>query len=82
MGDKKTYDPRSYGTPSGYINPNYFNGGDSVCVVLTGVTDLEECDPVTGQALFQLTWEPPGQDVPHVSKAKRAVKSPYALGSA
>src|SRR4051812_3349552 len=47
--------------------PNYLMGGDSVRVVLTGVTDLDEADPVTGEALFQLTWEPLGQDGPPAS---------------
>jgi hypothetical protein len=36
-------------------------GGDSVRVHLTDVTDLGATDPATAQALFQLTWEPPGQ---------------------
>ena len=41
--------------------PEYVKGGDCVRVVLTDVTDLEESDPVTGRALFQLSWEPLGQ---------------------
>jgi hypothetical protein len=59
--------------------PDYLMGGDSVRVLLTGVTDLDEADPVTGQALFQLTWEPLGQDGPPANRAVRAVKSDYAL---
>jgi hypothetical protein len=62
--------------------PNYFKGGDSVRVLLTGVTDLDEADPVTGQALFQLTWEPLGQDGPPASMAQRSVKSDYFLSRA
>jgi hypothetical protein len=62
--------------------PIYVKGGDSVRVLLTGVTDLEEADPVTGQALFQLTWEPLGQDGPPATKDKRSMKSYYALGRA
>jgi hypothetical protein len=54
--------------------PYYVSGGDSVLVQLTGVTDLGVEDPVTGQALFQLIWEPLGQNVPPVTVAKRAGK--------
>jgi hypothetical protein len=55
--------------------PCYVKGGDSVRVVLTGVTALGGTDPLTGQALFRLTWEPLGQDVPPVVAPERAVKS-------
>lgn len=55
--------------------PRYVERGDSVLVLLTGVTDLGATDPVTGQALFQVHWEPLGQDRPLVATAKRAVKS-------
>jgi hypothetical protein len=41
--------------------PCYVKGGDSVRVILTGVTDLGTRDPATGEALFQMTWEPLGQ---------------------
>jgi hypothetical protein len=41
--------------------PSYVKGGDSVLVSLNNVTDLGMTDPVTGQALFQLNWEPLGQ---------------------
>jgi hypothetical protein len=41
--------------------PRYVKGGDSVRVILTGVTDLGTRDPATGEALFQMTWEPLGQ---------------------
>ena len=57
--------------------PCYVMGGDSVLVLLTGVTDLGTNDPITGQALFQLSWEPLGQNVPPVAATKRAVKSQY-----
>lgn len=40
--------------------PRYVLGGDSVRVLLTEVTDLGLTDPATGQALFQLSWAPPG----------------------
>jgi hypothetical protein len=40
--------------------PSYVKGGDSVLVCLTEVTDLEKTDPITGQALVELTWEPLG----------------------
>ena len=47
----------------GNQEPAFVKGGDSVRVVLTDVTDLEKTDPVTGEALIQITWEPtPGQD--------------------
>ncbi len=39
----------------------YVNGGDSVRVWLTDVTDLASNDPATGQALFRLSWAPLGQ---------------------
>jgi hypothetical protein len=55
--------------------PSYVKGGDSVVVLLTGVTDLGAIDPITGQALIQLSWEPLGQHGPPVTVTKRAVKS-------
>jgi hypothetical protein len=39
----------------------YVKNGDSVCVSLTEVTDLEATDPASGQALFRLSWKPLGQ---------------------
>src|SRR5512147_708432 len=39
-------------------------GGDSVCVLLTDVTDLGAIDPATGKALFRFSWKPPGQIEP------------------
>lgn len=41
--------------------PSYVKGGDSVLVSLNEVTDLGVTDPLTGQALVQLSWEPLGQ---------------------
>jgi hypothetical protein len=38
----------------------YSRGGDSVRVILTGVSDLGTTDPATGRALFRLSWEPLG----------------------
>jgi hypothetical protein len=42
-------------------DPRYVQHGDSVCVSLTEVIDLEETDPATGQALFRFSWQPLGQ---------------------
>ncbi len=56
--------------------PEYVKGGDSVRVLLTDITDLEASDPVTGRALFQLSWEPLGQNGSTVAVAKRPAKSP------
>ena len=53
----------------------YVKGGDSVCVLLTDVTDLGAIDPATGKALFRLSWKPPGQSEPPDPIAKRDVKS-------
>ena len=41
---------------------HYVKDGDSVCVLLTDVTDLGTTDPATGQALFRLSWKPLGQN--------------------
>jgi len=57
--------------PDANREPCYVNGGDSVRVVLTDVTDLASNDPATGQALFRLSWEPPGQDPPRVISPRR-----------
>ena len=54
--------------------PNFVRGGDSVRVVLTSVTDLEEADPKTGQALFQLTWDPLGQPGPPLGISTRSAR--------
>ena len=62
--------------------PSYVKGGDSVLVSLTGVTDLGVTDPVTGQALVRLEWEPLGQDGPPVTATKRAAKSSSSHGRA
>jgi len=48
-------------SPDANREPCYVNGGDSVRVLLTDVTDLAANDPATGQALFRLTWAPLGQ---------------------
>jgi hypothetical protein len=39
----------------------YVKNGDSVCVSLTEVTNLEATDPATGQAQFRLSWKRLGQ---------------------
>ena len=57
--------------------PCYVKGGDSVLVLLTDVTDLGVTDPVTGQPLFQLRWEPLGQNV-RSSPPQCALRSPVA----
>ena len=53
----------------------YVKGGDSVCVSLTEVTELGGTDPATGQALFRLSWRPPGQSGSSGTVAERNVKS-------
>ena len=53
----------------------YVKRGDSVCVLLTEVTDLGATDPATGQALFRLSWNPLGQSDSPSNIAKRVVKS-------
>ena len=50
----------------------YVKSGDSVCVSLTEVIDAGATDPATGEALFRLSWNPPGHGDPPV--AKRVVK--------
>lgn len=51
--------------------PCYVKGGDSVRVTLTDVTSLEKTDPATGDALFQITWEPLGKTGPPEPATKR-----------
>jgi hypothetical protein len=53
----------------------YVTNGDSVCVSLTEVTDLEATDPATGQALFRFSWKPLGQSDSPGTTAKRVAKS-------
>jgi hypothetical protein len=53
----------------------YVKGGDSVCVSLTQVTELGGTDPATGQALFRLSWRPPGQSGSSGTVDERNVKS-------
>jgi hypothetical protein len=57
------------GKRSGYVP-----FGDSVCVLLTAITDLGETDPATGQALFRFSWKPLGQGDSPGTIAKRVVK--------
>jgi hypothetical protein len=57
--------------------PHYVKDGDSVCVLLTDVTDLGTTDPATGQALFRLSWKPLGQNGSPETVAKRIVKSSH-----
>ena len=59
----------------GNQEPAFVKGGDSVRVVLTDVTDLEKTDPVTGEALFQITWQPLGQDGSLTPTSKRGARS-------
>jgi hypothetical protein len=56
----------------------YVQNGDSVCVSLTEVTNLESTDPATGQALFRFSWKPLGQSGSPGTIAKRVVKSRIA----
>jgi hypothetical protein len=59
--------------PDANQEPCYVKGGDSVRVILTDVTDLEEKNPATGEALFQMTWEPLGQKgLPETTTKRRA----------
>ena len=58
------------GQKSGYVEC-----GDSVCVLLTEITDLGATDPATGQALFRFSWKPLGQSDSPGTSAKRVVKS-------
>ena len=53
----------------------YVKCGDSVCVLLTEVTDLGSTDPATGQALYRLSWNPLGQSDSPSNIVKRFVKS-------
>jgi hypothetical protein len=55
--------------------PAYVKGGDSVLVVLTDVTALEDADPLTGQGLFRLAWNPLGMNEAAGNVAKSAAKS-------
>lgn len=54
--------------------PCLVKGGDSVRVFLTDVTDLGETDPLTGRALYHLSWEPLGQIGSPDAISKRVVK--------
>jgi hypothetical protein len=51
--------------------PRFVLGGDSVRVQLTEVTDLGETDPMTGLALFRISWEPLGQWAPAPPKPRK-----------
>ncbi len=53
----------------------YVPSGDSVCVSLTEVTDLETTDPATGRALFRFSWQPLGQIASSGTSAERVGKS-------
>jgi len=59
----------------GNQEPSFVKGGDSVRVILTDVTDLEKTDPVTGEALFQITWDPLGQAGSSNTTSKRGARS-------
>jgi len=63
-------------------DPRYVQYGDSVCVTLTEVIDLEATDPATGQALCRFSWRPLGQSDSPGTGAKRVVKprGAYRLG--
>ena len=58
----------------------YVKCGDSVCVLLTEITDLGSTDPATGQALFRLSWNPLGQSGSPGTITKRVVKSRSSHG--
>ena len=55
----------------------YVKDGDSVCVLLTDVTDLGTTDPATGLALFRVSWKPLGQQDSPATIAKRAARSSH-----
>ncbi len=55
--------------------PSYVKKGDSVLVLLTGVTDLGRSDPLTGQSLVRLAWDPLGKDDSAAVSSKRVGKS-------
>jgi hypothetical protein len=61
---------------------SYSMGGDSVRVLLTGVSDLGTTDPVTGQALFRLSWKSPAQDGLALATTKRSAASRGSKGRA
>ncbi len=61
---------------------SYAIDGDSVRVLLTGVTDLGATDPVTGQAHFRLSWVPIRQEAPSLAAAKRVAVPRGSLGRA
>jgi hypothetical protein len=54
---------------------SFVKDGDSVCVLLTDVTDLGATDPATGMALFQLSWKPLGQQESTTTNTKRSARS-------
>jgi hypothetical protein len=59
----------------------YVKRGDSVCVSLTEVTDLETTDPATGQALFRFSWQPLGQcDSPGTAAKREKSRGAYWTG--
>ena len=53
----------------------YVKDGDSVCVLLTEVTDLGVSDHATGESLFQFSWKPLGQGESSSVNAKRSAKT-------
>lgn len=61
--------------------PAYVKGGDSVRVLLTSVTDVGTADPITGQTLVQLTWDPLGQAMPMAATSGRVSRSRRARGT-
>ena len=62
-------------SPDADDEPRYVSAGDSVRVLLTGVTPLGDADPRTGRALFRLTWEPLGKVEPEGTLAWPVVKT-------
>lgn len=55
----------------------FVKDGDSVCVLLTEVTELDTTDPTTGLALYRLSWKPLGQQDSPATSAKRVVRSSH-----
>lgn len=62
--------------------PSFVKGGDSVLVSLTAVTDLGATDPVTGEALVRLVWEPLGRVDSSVAATARPARSRRSPGGA
>lgn len=59
--------------------PRYVKGGDSVLISISTVTDLGMTDPVTGQALVRVDWEPLGQQSTMAKSTRRPSRTRRSL---